>query len=298
MKIAVLMSTYNGNTYLNQQLESLASQTVADEMTVYIRDDGSTDDTFEIIEKWKTKMDIFLYRESNVGPAMSFWQLLMKTDIQADYYAFCDQDDLWDANKLEVSIEQLYEDTHFYACNCRVIDENGIIVDEKRCKEAPQISLIRLFVSGVTQGCSMVFDDALRQYIVDKKLKCIPMHDVVLMLYAINFGKIYWDQEPRFSYRVHSNNVVAKSNKTTIQKLRTTWWNWKNSSKNSMSNVAAEMLNNIKNMSGGKKLYLEYVSNYRHSIRYKLAILHNNNINDMPKRLLRSYRLRVIMNLY
>ena len=58
MKIAVLMSTYNGEKYLDEQLESLAKQTVADKMTLYIRDDGSTDRTFDIIEKWKSKINI------------------------------------------------------------------------------------------------------------------------------------------------------------------------------------------------------------------------------------------------
>lgn len=269
MKIAVLMSTYNGHSYLNEQLKSLAQQTVAKDVTVYIRDDGSTDDTFEIIEKWKTRMNIVLYKESNAGPAMSFWWLLMNPEIQADYYAFCDQDDVWDANKLEVAINHLNVDTHFYACNCRIINENGLIIDEIRCKEVPQISIKRLFVSGVTQGCSMVFDDALRRFIVEKKLQCIPMHDVVLMLYAMSFGKIYWDQEPHFSYRVHSNNVVAKGNKSITQKIKTTWWNWKNSSNHSMATVACEMLNNIKNMRDEEKSFLECVSKYRHSIRCK-----------------------------
>ena len=298
MNIAVLMSTYNGHSYLNEQLKSLAQQTVAEDVTVYIRDDGSTDDTFEIIEKWKTRMAIVLYKESNAGPAMSFWQLLMKQDIQADYYAFCDQDDVWDPNKLEVAIKQLNSNTHFCACNCRIIDENGIIIDEKRCKKVPDISMEKLFVSGVTQGCSMVFDDALRRFIIEKKLQCIPMHDVVLMLYAMSFGIIYWDQEPHFSYRVHSNNVVAKSNKSITQKIKTTWWNWKNSSNHSMATVACEMLNNIKNMSDEEKSFLERVSKYRHSIRCKMAIICNESINDIPKQLLRSYRLRVLLNLY
>ena len=76
MNIAVLMSTYNGHSYLNEQLKSLAQQTVAEDVTVYIRDDGSTDDTFKIIEKWKTRMAIVLYKESNAGPAMSFGNYL------------------------------------------------------------------------------------------------------------------------------------------------------------------------------------------------------------------------------
>lgn len=88
----------------------------------YKIDDGSTDDTFGIISKWKSEIPIVLYKEKNAGPAMSFWNLLKKTEISADYYAFCDQDDIWDNDKLEVGIKHLHDDTHFYACNCRIID--------------------------------------------------------------------------------------------------------------------------------------------------------------------------------
>lgn len=295
MKIAVLMSTYNGHSYLNEQLKSLAQQTVAEDVTVYIRDDGSTDDTFKIIEKWKTRMDIVLYKESNAGPAMSFWQLLMKPDIQADYYAFCDQDDVWDANKLEVAIKQLNVDTHFYACNCRIIDENGMTIDEKRCKKEPEISIERLFVSGVTQGCSMVFDNALRRYIIEMKLQCIPMHDVVLMLYAISFGKIYWDQKPHFSYRVHSHNVVAKSNKSMIKRMKTTLWNWKNSSKNSMSNVASEMLKNILNLNTSDKMFLKIVSEYKN---HRISLVRFIKYSKADSSSIRSFRIRILMGLY
>lgn len=88
MKIAVLMSTYNGHKYLDKQLKSIAEQTVVNHLTLYIRDDGSKDDTFDIIDKWKNKINIVLYKEKNAGPAMSFWQLLMKSEVKADYYAF------------------------------------------------------------------------------------------------------------------------------------------------------------------------------------------------------------------
>ena len=56
MKIAILMSTYNGHEYLNEQLKSIANQTVVEQISLYIRDDGSTDDTVEIIERWKSKI--------------------------------------------------------------------------------------------------------------------------------------------------------------------------------------------------------------------------------------------------
>lgn len=295
MKIAVLMSTYNGHKYLNQQLKSLANQTIANNMTVYIRDDGSTDNTFEIIETWQKKMRIVLYKESNAGPAMSFWKLFMKPEIQADYYAFCDQDDVWDADKIEIAIKRLNEDTHFYACNCRIIDENETVVDETRCKEAPRISMKSLFVSGVTQGCSMVFDNTLRQYIMDQRLECIPMHDVVLMLYALVFGKIYFDQEPHFSYRVHSNNVVAKSNKSLFKRIKTTWWNWRNSNKNSMSKVASELMNNSNELTKDDEEFLESIADYK---RHKIKVCHACGKEGVERKALRSFRVRVLLGLY
>lgn len=295
MNIAVLMSTYNGHNYLNQQLESLSNQTVADKMTVYIRDDGSTDDTFEIIEKWKSKLSIVMYKGKNAGPAMSFWLLLMNPEIQADYYAFCDQDDVWDSDKMKVAINHLNGDTHLYACNCRIIDENGKTIKEKRTHEDPEISLKRLFVSGCTQGCSMVFTNSLRKYIVSLNLQCVPMHDLLLMLYALQFGKIHWDNTPRFGYRVHSNNVVSKSNKNVIQKIKTTYWNWKNGSENSMAYVANEMLNSCELLSSKDRKFLEVLKQYK---THKISLMRQMNKVHVDNSALRSFYIRVALGLY
>lgn len=296
MRIAVLMSTYNGHSYLHQQLKSLTEQTVADEMTIYIRDDGSCDDTFEIIERWKSKARIVLYKGRNVGPALSFWRLLTKPEIQADYYAFCDQDDVWDIDKLEKAIKKLNIETPLYACNCRIINKNNDIVLGKRVLEAPVINIQRLFISGCTQGCSMVFTNELRKYLVTSCIKCIPMHDVILMLYALQLGKIYWDSESHFSYRVHSNNVVAKYNKTTLQKLKTTYWNWKNSEKNSMSDVAKEFLQNKRNLSDSDLNFLNALVSYRNSIHCKYTLLTNKNLCYVGNKARYSFILRVILN--
>lgn len=179
MRIAILMSTYNGHKYLDKQLKSIAEQTLIKNVTLYIRDDGSTDDTFGIISKWKSEIPIVLYKEKNAGPAMSFWNLLKKTEISADYYAFCDQDDIWDNDKLEVGIKHLHDDTHFYACNCRIIDDTDKIVRSRRLNYQPDICMQKLFVSGCTQGCSMIFTDSLRRHVLSCNISCVPMHDII-----------------------------------------------------------------------------------------------------------------------
>ena len=295
MKIAVLMSTYNGHKYLAEQLKSIAEQTVVNDLTLYIRDDGSKDDTFDIIDKWKNEINIVLYKEKNAGPAMSFWQLLMKSEVKADYYAFCDQDDVWDKDKLEIGIEKLKDGIELYACNCRIIDENNVVIKENRVSGIPDMDVQKLFISGCTQGCSMIFTDSLRNYIKDFKITCIPMHDVVLMLYAKYLGKIYWDVNPHFGYRVHANNVVAKNSKSFSEQIKTTIWNWKNSKTYSMSSVASEMLSNISDIPVDDKIFLQRISEYR---RHRLWLLKNATKNIENIGAVRSYAIRIIIGMY
>lgn len=295
MKIAVLMSTYNGHDFLGKQLESLAGQTVAENITVYIRDDGSSDDTFDIIDYWKKDLNIVLYKGKNTGPARSFWKLLMNPEIQADYYAFCDQDDVWDTNKIEKGIDRLKGNVHLYACNCRIIDENSKVLREYRTTRTPNMDIQKLFVSGCTQGCSMIFSDTLCQYIRKLSISCVPMHDIVLMLYAIYKGEIYWDSEPHFGYRVHFNNVVAKNNKSIFKRIKTTIWNWNNSSKNSMSKVASEMVSNIPTLSENDRLFLKYIADYK---KHRVWLIRRADKYKIDKDAVRSYKIRILLGLY
>lgn len=299
MEIAILMSTYNGEKFLSKQLESLSKQTINDSITVYIRDDGSTDNTINIINYWKTKMNIILFLNNNLGPAKSFWVLLTNNKIKADYYAFCDQDDIWDYNKLEVAINQLKEqDADLYLCNCRLIDANDKIIENQYRINFPDISLKRQFVSGVAQGCCMVFTDKLRLYFLDKEINCIPMHDLIIIIHAIKFGKIVWDPVPRFGYRIHLNNVVAKSNKNFVKNLKKTYKNWKNSSINSMANVASDALTYCKNLTTDEIEYLTLVKKYKDNIRYRIKLIIKTNFKNISFSQKRSFILKVMLKLY
>lgn len=296
MKIAILMSTYNGQNYLTEQLDSLYKQTLIDNITLYIRDDGSTDNTLEIIEEYKSKMKIKLYEEENCGPAMSFWALLNK-DISADYFLFCDQDDIWDSDKVEKSIIELKNGSCLAACNCRIINSIGLIKQEIRLNYHPIIDIPHLFISGFTQGCSLAFTCELRDYVVKCNIKCVPMHDIIMIIYALVFGKVTWIEDPLFSYRIHEKNVVAK-NTSVIKRLKTTIWNWKNSAENSMSDVAWELLQNGDNFTIEEINYLKLIVNYRKSILNKIKLIQNNYVNTIDHKAVRSYRIRLLLNLF
>lgn len=291
-KIAILMSVYNGEKYISEQLDSLYNQTVIEDIRLFVRDDGSSDSTLNIINRWKDRIDIVVYKETNVGPARSFWELLNK-DIEAEYFLFCDQDDIWDTNKVEKSIEALNQGCCLSYCNCRHIDSFGNIMQQKRVIGTPDSSYENLFISGITQGCSMCFTKDLKRFIQSKTIHCIPMHDVIVMLYAKAFGEIAWIDTPLFSYRIHNNNVVAK-NRNIYSRIKKTLWNWKNSRNNSMAEVAEELINNIPGLQTNE--FLSNMKIYKNNFAAKIKILRNDKLKYVSSDCKRSYIFRIILN--
>ncbi len=107
MKLIVLLSAYNGEKYIREQLDSLLAQSLCG-VEIFVRDDGSTDRTRGILEEYREQGMLSWIAGENLGPSQSFWQLLRNCD-DADYYAFCDQDDVWDPDKLEVAVQALQQ---------------------------------------------------------------------------------------------------------------------------------------------------------------------------------------------
>ena len=118
--VAVLMSTYNGEKYIKEQLDSIFNQKEV-YVTLYVRDDGSTDNTLEIIKAYHNDI-ILLPFDENKGPGLSFMTLLyhvMSLSTQYDYYAFADQDDIWMDVKLNKAIQQIQNNGKCVLCMMR-----------------------------------------------------------------------------------------------------------------------------------------------------------------------------------
>lgn len=94
MKAAVLMSTYNGARFIREQLDSILDQTGEFELDLWVRDDGSTDGTKDILNDYESRGLLRWYTGENLGPAQSFLDLVRRT-LGYDWYAFADQDDFW-----------------------------------------------------------------------------------------------------------------------------------------------------------------------------------------------------------
>jgi glycosyltransferase involved in cell wall biosynthesis len=222
--IAILLSTYNGERYLKQQLDSLFCQTFSD-FVLYVRDDGSSDSTMDILLEYERKYtNIVIYKdtENNKGACMSFMWLLQK--VEADYYMFCDQDDVWFPSKVQLTLDSIRSE-ECRSDNVAVLVHTDLIVTNSTlsiiCKslwendKTNPLKITRKFLRLVNYitGCTMLFNRKARDLaIIDTKH--ILMHDfwIGICVDSSN-GVIVSLPVPTIYYRQHSNNAVGASYK-------------------------------------------------------------------------------------
>lgn len=213
------MSTYNGEQYLREQLDSLLEQDV-DDMKILVRDDGSTDMTKHMLEEYQSKGLLKWYTGPNLRPAKSFMNLL-RNSCQSEYYAFCDQDDIWMKDKVSVAIkalEQYKQVPAMYCSNTMLVDKhlNKIRVSNKLFKFTFGESLI----TNPVTGCTMVINDVLRNLLLKQTPTIMSMHDWWIYTVCLAFnGHVIFDESPHIFYRQHGKNVIgAMTSKSEIRK--------------------------------------------------------------------------------
>ncbi|MCI9081636.1 MAG: glycosyltransferase [Lachnospiraceae bacterium] len=225
-KIAVLMSSYNGGLYIKEQIDSILAQRDVD-VYLFIRDDGSTDKTKEIIKRYLKLDNVFFQKgEENLGPGMSFLYLLYTVSKTGSYqyYAFADQDDVWKDEKLISAVKMLDDDKkpQLY-CSNQIIYKNG---EEKglRFKEIPDLTLIGHMTRNDISGCTMLLNNTLVKEIVKHDCpKCdisnLRMHDTIVFLIALLIGEIKYDENAYILYRIHEDNTVGIKEKTLTDRI-------------------------------------------------------------------------------
>jgi len=207
-KVLVLLSTYNGALYLEEQLISLVSQKGVS-VSILVRDDGSTDGTRAILEKWQSQGKLKWYTGDNIGPAHSFLDLIYRAE-EIDYYAFCDQDDVWMENKLKVAIEKMNSiGADLYYSSYSTTDNSLKILAESVQKPVINTLAQALVYASVT-GCTMVFTQQLAKVVKRYMPSKLMMHDSWLFKIALALEhKIYYDKQSYILYRQHGNNVIG-----------------------------------------------------------------------------------------
>ncbi len=220
--VSILLSTFNGEAYIREQLDSLLNQTY-DNLKIFIRDDGSTDSTVEILEQYSSLDERIVIYDNNqirMGPCKSFMWLLERVNDQ--YYMFCDQDDIWFPNKIQLSIDAL-KCIEYKSPNAPIVVHTDLIVTDENLNiisnsywiheglAVPKMGAKYLpFVNYIT-GCTMLFNNCARDaaiYAYDNAL----MHDfwLAICIHASG-GEIVSLPVPTIYYRQHGKNTIGAS---------------------------------------------------------------------------------------
>lgn len=211
-KVNILLSTYNGEKYLGELLESLISQTYKN-IAITIRDDGSTDRTKVILEEYaNNNTNITLDFSDNLGVTKSFFTLLMDADSDCEYFCFCDQDDVWMDNKVEKAIDVMDNITNG---SCAMYCSHYIVVDErlKPINSAihlqPRPSFYNALIENIATGCTIMFNNNARSILIRKIPEHAMIHDWWVYLVVSAFGEVLYDPTQTLLYRQHSSNVIG-----------------------------------------------------------------------------------------
>ena len=222
MKVQVLMSTYNGEKYIQEQIDSILNQKGV-EVDLLIRDDGSSDETISIIQKYiNNDSRVTLYTGANLKSAKSFFDLVTKAS-DADYYAFSDQDDVWAVDKLEAAVKTLSTKDNtkplLYYCNMKVVDENLNYLYVLHAHTKRTDHRYSVLTEYYAAGCTMVFNEAAKELCSNNIPQGNIMHDTWMEVLCQFFGTVYYDPNAYILYRQHSNNVIGVST-SKLQKIQ------------------------------------------------------------------------------
>ena len=248
--ITILLATYNSEKYLRQQLDSLFNQSYKD-WRLIVRDDLSSDRTIELLNeysaKYPNKMKIIPNDGKSLKSYLNFIELLKSAD--SDYYMFCDHDDVWLPNKIELSIKRMREvEKHntpvIVHTDMKVVDENLNIIHPSFWKYSNLLpehtSFVEMVLCNSANGCTMLFNQKAKEVSI-QNVKYAKMHDILLnQSVSANCGIISAIYEPTVLYRQHSDNVVGAQKRSAlfylkkIKNIKTliedNWYTWKQAS--------------------------------------------------------------------
>lgn len=277
-RIAVLMSTYNGESYIREQLDSILAQKDV-EVTLYVRDDGSSDQTVEIVKEYMTKAEVHLIVDGeNLRPGASFMRLLhyvVKKQPAFDYYAFADQDDIWLEDKLHAAIEMLKTTNKpaLYTSNQYIFRDGKN--EGLRFASVPDLSLMGHISVNKLCGCTMVLNRELAE--AAASVKCPPReylnvrcYDSWIFLIACVIGKVFYDKDSYILYRVQRRNA------DTIQELRLPkrLFRFMEGTVKNLRSQASEMLvEAFPQMTVPEKADLEKIAYYQKGLGRKIALI-------------------------
>lgn len=212
-KVSIAMATYNGERFLRQQLESLLNQTIKP-YEILIVDDCSSDGTIDILKEYQERDLVKLQiNESNLGVNKTFEKSMRL--CSGEYIMFCDQDDVWFPNKVEVTLKKMIEIEEnlpaVVSSQCNDIDAAGNVIRLKIPQQDTSSIEATIIGQGKSQGCTLMLNRKLISILKPFPEK-VPLYDVYVSLLAAALGIKYNLGIPLMNYRHHNTNVIAKIN--------------------------------------------------------------------------------------
>ena len=230
--VAICLATYNGASFLKEQLDSILKQSYKNWM-LFIRDDGSQDQTIDILRSYEQRYcgRIILVTDPSLSGGSSkknFAAILswVKQNYDFRYFMFADQDDVWLETKIEKSMQLLkeYETSSVLPLlvhtDLKVVDQELNVLGDSffqyRALNPDVKDLRHLLIQNNVTGCTMLWNKALND-ILNIQEEAVAMHDWWIALTACCFGKILCLKEPTILYRQHGSNVVGATRVNTLR---------------------------------------------------------------------------------
>lgn len=222
--IDILLPVYNGAQYIEEQIESLQNQTYKN-FRIIIRDDGSTDNSIVVISKLMQQYDnIELINDDkgNLGVTKCFEELI--TYVKNEYFMFCDQDDQWLPDKIEVTLQRMFDIERsnpgmpILVCTDSIcVDVNGNVIAPSFFESQKLYDVTgnptKMAVLNVVQGNTCLLNKSCAKYIHGMPSNMV--YDDWVGVCIAHYGKVSYLKKQTLLYRQHSNNSVG-ANKINI----------------------------------------------------------------------------------
>ncbi len=208
--VAVLLATFNGEKHLPELLGSLCAQNHRD-FCVYVRDDGSSDGTLDVLMGYAEQLDMrFLPGGERLGAFQNFFRLLQEADGEHACYMLADQDDCWYPDKITkawLAIGNRPDDIILYCTRLEYVDAGLKRLGLSRIPRL--LSFENAVVENVAAGCTIAVTRGVKRNLVVPDARYSIAHDWWLYMYCSAIGKIIYDERPSLQYRLHSGNTIG-----------------------------------------------------------------------------------------
>lgn len=274
------MSTYNGGTKIIRQVQTIIDQ-IGVRTFISIRDDGSNKETIDILKRLEREYsNIDITYGKNVGYKKSFLSLITNCKRNGfDYYAFSDQDDLWEKRKLLKAVQcldKINDSVKLYVSSLDIYDEHGHFLRKKDMSMFPN-NIYSLFTRMRFAGCTFVFSKNL----VDlcSNYENLPFynhdmveHDFLVAAFAYSFGQVVVDSESYIKHIRYRSSVTSGGNGLK-KRMQIEFFNTFKR-KNVRKHMANILLNsNGKIVSGEIGQYLELVKEYKKTLKNRIRLI-------------------------